>query len=221
MDNALKQRMVGASVLIALAVIVLPMLLGGRPEGSAPEPEKIELPKEPPELSFETRRYPIGETADQKPEPDRNQQPEERSPQLPAPRIPTANELPEPVVADDDPAGEASENGLEVTGLGPAPGDIIDEEAPDALPGKADDTTATVTEPVAIKPEVVSPPPVSTTGRYIVQVASFGAADNANRLSDQLVKGGYAVLNDTDRATRPDRPAGSRRRPAPPGEYRR
>ena len=29
MDKALKQRLVGASVLIALAVIVLPMLLGG------------------------------------------------------------------------------------------------------------------------------------------------------------------------------------------------
>ena len=61
MDKALKQRMVGASVLIALAVIVLPMLLGGRPEGENQQTRKIELPAQPPELSFETRRYPIGE----------------------------------------------------------------------------------------------------------------------------------------------------------------
>ena len=32
MDIALKQRLVGASVLIALAVVVLPMMLGGGPE---------------------------------------------------------------------------------------------------------------------------------------------------------------------------------------------
>ena len=61
MDKALKQRMVGASVLIALAVIVLPMLLGGRPEGETQQTRKIELPAKPPEISFETRRYPIGE----------------------------------------------------------------------------------------------------------------------------------------------------------------
>ncbi len=62
MDIALKQRLVGANVLIALAVIVLPMLLGGRPDGAAPESQKIELPPQPAELDFETRRYPIGET---------------------------------------------------------------------------------------------------------------------------------------------------------------
>ena len=61
MDKALKQRMVGASVLIALAVIILPMLLGGRPEADTQQTRKIELPAQPPVLSFETRRYPIGE----------------------------------------------------------------------------------------------------------------------------------------------------------------
>ena len=37
MDIALKQRLVGASVLIALAIVVLPMLLGGRPEDGSPQ----------------------------------------------------------------------------------------------------------------------------------------------------------------------------------------
>jgi DedD protein len=63
MDIALKQRLVGAVVLIALAVVVLPMLLGGRPEQSAQEAQKIELPPQPSELNFETRRYPVGEAA--------------------------------------------------------------------------------------------------------------------------------------------------------------
>ena len=62
MDIALKQRLVGASVLIALAVVVLPMLLGGRPESDVQETQTIELPPQPSELDFQTRRYPIGET---------------------------------------------------------------------------------------------------------------------------------------------------------------
>ena len=61
MDKALKQRLVGASVLIILAVIVLPMLLGGRSDTLKTESRQIELPPTPGELSFETRRFPLGE----------------------------------------------------------------------------------------------------------------------------------------------------------------
>ena len=60
MDKALKQRLVGASVLIILAVIVLPMLLSGRSEILKQESRQIELPAKPDELSFETRRFPVG-----------------------------------------------------------------------------------------------------------------------------------------------------------------
>jgi len=62
MDKALKQRLVGASVLIALAVIVLPMLLSGQPDGQ-PETRSIEVPPKPSELLFETRRFPVGQAA--------------------------------------------------------------------------------------------------------------------------------------------------------------
>lgn len=62
MDKALKQRLVGASVLIALAVIVLPMLLSGQPDGQQ-ETRSIEVPPKPSELLFETRRFPVGQTA--------------------------------------------------------------------------------------------------------------------------------------------------------------
>ena len=60
MDKALKQRLVGASVLIALAVVVLPMLLSGQPD-SQQETRSIDMPPKPSELSFETRRFPVGE----------------------------------------------------------------------------------------------------------------------------------------------------------------
>ncbi len=60
MDKALKQRLVGASVLIILAVIVLPMLLSGRSDRLKQESSQIELPPKPDELSIETRRFPVG-----------------------------------------------------------------------------------------------------------------------------------------------------------------
>ena len=60
MDKALKQRLVGATVLIILAVIVLPMLLSGRSDTLKQESRQIELPTKPDELSIETRRFPVG-----------------------------------------------------------------------------------------------------------------------------------------------------------------
>lgn len=60
MDQALKQRLVGATVLILLGVILLPMLLSGQPEFSN-EPRSIQVPERPPSLSIETRRFPVGD----------------------------------------------------------------------------------------------------------------------------------------------------------------
>jgi DedD protein len=154
MDIALKQRLVGASVLIALAVIVLPMLLGGRPEGSIAESQKIELPPQPAELDFETRRYPIGES---------------------------------PPAAAPPPPREAA-----VPAAKPLP-----------TPGS---TVKTAPEPEVVEPAAAEEPPLprplpqaplDAEARYVVQVASFGSADNANRLSEKLRGYGYSVLLDS------------------------
>lgn len=151
MDIALKQRLVGASVLIALAVVVLPMLLGGRPDGDAKESQKIELPPQPSQLDFETRKYPIGAPAP-KPQADRSEVVEKP---LPTPATPS--------VASDESAAEPT---IEIT-----------EESPVEV------------LPLETQPE--------DKGRYIVQVASFGAVENAKRLSEALRSYGYAVKTDT------------------------
>jgi DedD protein len=151
MDTALKQRLVGASVLIALAVVVLPMLLGGRPDGDAKESQKIELPPQPSQLDFETRKYPIGAPAP-KPQADRSEAVEKP---LPTPATPS--------VASDESAAEPT---IEIT-----------EESPvEVLPLETQQ---------------------EDKGRYIVQVASFGAVENAKRLSEALRSYGYAVKTDT------------------------
>lgn len=154
MDIALKQRLVGASVLIALAVIVLPMLLGGRPESSVSESQKIELPPQPAKLDFETRRYPIGET------PPALQRQADEQPAKPLPS-------PAPAARAEPPPGPEAE---------PPP---VSESPPPAAATVATETQA------------------DKADRYVVQVASFGSTDNANRLSGKLRGYGYAVLLDS------------------------
>jgi DedD protein len=180
MDKALKQRLVGASVLIAMAVVVLPMLLSGRPEGGTQETRKIELPSEPPELSFETRRYPIGEQTPQGQGEDSDNETAGQPTQLPAPR----NTVREPGPADENQAASGSQlEPVEVSG-----GD--DQSVPARVPGQQPG------------PDMAEPVPVigrsaASSGRYIVQVASFGAVDNANRLSAVLSESGYSVMTDS------------------------
>lgn len=61
MDSALKQRLIGAAVLIALAVIFVPMFLGNAP----PQPQNttlnLDIPK-PPDRDFQTRTLPVAGT---------------------------------------------------------------------------------------------------------------------------------------------------------------
>jgi DedD protein len=176
MDTALKQRLVGASVLIALAVVVLPMLLGGRLDSGSPETQKIELPTQPPELDFQSRKYPVGER--------------------PAPR-PTNTE---PATAKALPTPGPVSDSVSQTGSGTLP-EPTSQERLDELTQGVESTPGQI-DPGQVNPEQESPEPVedvvtANSGRYVVQVASFGALENANRLAGTLRSVGYSVLLDT------------------------
>jgi DedD protein len=61
MDSALKQRLLGAAVLIALAVIFVPMFLSNAPQQQQQNATlNLDIPK-PPERKFETRTLPVAE----------------------------------------------------------------------------------------------------------------------------------------------------------------
>ncbi|MDE1885718.1 MAG: SPOR domain-containing protein [Xanthomonadaceae bacterium] len=71
MDSALKQRLIGAAVLIALAVIFVPMFLSSK----SPQPQNstlnLDIPK-PPEHDFQTRTLPVtGTESSPAPNPDK------------------------------------------------------------------------------------------------------------------------------------------------------
>ena len=189
MDIALKQRLVGATVLIALAVIVLPMLLGGRPEEGAEEAQTIELPPQPSELNFETRRFPVGET------PVVAQRAREE-----AARNAAGGDLslPQPEAEPQSAAGRADLVHVEVE-----PRDFedampqADEPVPSGqgLPQQSPEDASPAQPTAAVSSS--AQPAGASGGRYVVQVASFGSVANAKRLTETLRGSGHPVLSDT------------------------
>jgi cell division septation protein DedD len=186
MDKALKQRLVGASVLIILAIIVLPMLLSGRSDTLQQESRQIELPKQPEELSFETRRFPVGlrerpvtGTAAGKETDDGSAGDTLISKQADA----GADENPVSGRDTDDPASP-----LDVSSHG------VDK--PPAV------TSITLNSPGDENPDKpMIDDGLDNTPRYLVQVASFSIEKNANALASRLRADNFSVLMDVvDRA---------------------
>src|SRR5258705_13992325 len=58
MDSGLKQRLLGAAVLVALAIIFVPMFLGNAPPKPDSAIQNLDIPPLP-ERKFETRTLPV------------------------------------------------------------------------------------------------------------------------------------------------------------------
>ena len=178
MDKALKQRLVGASVLIILAVIILPMLLSGRSETLKQESRQIELPAKPDELSIETRRFPVG--VPDKPVPEVISSEPDSSGQQQV----SVQQADEAVTGTADPDETGSENVAPAT---PA----SEVEKPPAVTsitlssGRQQDLNVSQADNVA-----------SDSPRYLVQVASFSSEKRANALADKLRADNFPVLMD-------------------------
>ena len=183
MDKALKQRLVGASVLIILAVIVLPMLLSGRSDRLKQESRQIELPPKPEELSIETRRFPVG--AASKPAPVTRQEStthdvDESRKEAQAIEIDVASASSEN--PDDNRQQEAN---TEQTPL-PVEAPPKNSQA-NTKPEPPEVTSITLSSGRSKGLDVTEATGVSQeTPRYLVQVASFSSEKNANVLASRL-----------------------------------
>lgn len=177
MDSSLKQRLIGAAVLAALAVIFLPMLLQG-PDVKEPDAAKVslDLPASP-DGEFETRELPL--TA-----------PKAGAPEGGVLGMPGADavdalegEATAPETVFDTPAGSET----------PAPSPLAPVPAP---------TTAQPEPAKPAEPNLAA----QAGGNYVVSVGSFANLDNANALvarlraqrlpviADKLVVGGKATM---------------------------
>ena len=206
MDQALKQRLVGAVVLIALAVIFLPVFISGPQDDDAiAERQQILVPPAP-DSRLSSKRLPViddGASLSPDAAEDTPQWPIEANPAAAADSI--AETLPEPApshtdsvdqastqLASDDnsPAGAndsmQSDADISATAASDAAVPAADQTAAssdDAATGSGSETLAdAATETAQVQLSATAPDPA----QWHVQVASLGNPDNVRRLQQQL-----------------------------------
>ena len=171
--DGLKQRIIGALVLVSLAVIFVPMMFD-EPH-SERESTAIKIPEEPPFPEVDAPEPEISdapayriEESDASGEPDQVSQP---SNDQPTPDADMAGTEPQPVTN----AVEEPQNPPE-----PAPSEASSSSA-NADTDTADPATETDSAEYTR----------SLEGAWVVQLGSFGSGDNARRLRDKVRDKGY------------------------------
>jgi DedD protein len=217
MDKVLKRRLIGASILIALAVIFVPMLLVD-PDAVDDDGTRGRVDVPPlPETAREVRRIPLnpesppGDAEPAAQSPDRGLASADDEPVRPEPddEIVLRPELDDADDVDEvDPAapvdGEAagSRPGDPVADV-PPPDDVPADETVDEPPAELAQQTDPAVEPEPAEPEVTEPEvdqPAADTeapaGAFVVQVASFGSDQAADRVRARLEALGHRVQRD-------------------------
>ena len=225
MDSALKQRLIGAAVLVALAMIFLPMLLQDREEARDDVSQvPLDIPAAP-DSDFETRELPLAVP----------QAPGEGEAVL-GMDAPVADPADPNAVVTVEPTGDAAPRTDFETAADAAPGDVaqaVDAATGQPLPAPAA-TAPAPAEPVASAPApAATPEPAAATapapaelvasaptpaptatpepapapaqplpasaagGRWAVNAGSYSNLDNARALSQRLKAQGLPVTAET------------------------
>ncbi len=181
MESPLKQRLIGAAVLAALAIIFLPMLLKG-PDVKSPDAAQVplEMPASP-DQKFETRELPLG---------------------TPIAETPAGG-----VLGMDTSAAAAAQPVDPAQSIVTAPAPASDSVSvsapmePAGAPATVSPPPPTATTPVLVAPPKPAPAPVVSApkpatapapsaavagGDYMVSIGSFSNLDNANALVGKL-----------------------------------
>lgn len=167
MDLSLKQRLLGAVVLIALAVIFVPMLLSGPAPQQNSETVNLAIPPAP-DREFQNRVLPV----DAKPD---------------APKT-----TPDPIVANAPLATvDTPPRAAEI----PQPTAPVPTETPPIASTRPAVQTPAATKTEAQKP-VASEPGRAASGRFYVQLGIYAASKNANDLVATLKKGGFPAFSE-------------------------
>jgi DedD protein len=170
MDQSLQARLIGATVLVALAVLLIPELLSGR--------KTVEPAVEEGAAAKGTRSFTIelgspgGEAKMTAPPAPSAIPPTSRAQAAPAGESGTAVETPGAVA------------GVEPPGVGAAAGPA--ESAPPERTAEPEPTPAQAAQPAPSPP----PEPVKAGG-WVVQVGAFGSVDAARRMVDELSAAGF------------------------------
>jgi DedD protein len=172
MDQGLKERLVGAAVLVAIAVWLIPWVLDGPETPVETGPASLQLPAAQEPVPMRTQTLKLGE--------------------------PPAAAQPAPAAAEpaETPPAETV-----VAAATPEPAEPVSAPAPavsaNPTPPPAAATPAPKPATAEAQRKPVSPPPAAAAatsaakGDWTVQLGSFGDENNAKRLADRASTFGY------------------------------
>lgn len=189
MERGLKERLVGAAVLVVLAVVFIPMLLDDSSTEHGP-PSGSNIPERPTgEDGFSSRIIPV--------EPE----PVDVVPPRPVPRIPELETPTETGMEEQAPTGPDAATDSQTRSDSPAESDMQTDPGPEAKssvePEAAQPPPA---EPEPRQPAQTEPKPAAKAGQpsgYVVQLASFAQENNARDLDKKLRQAGYGSFVET------------------------
>jgi len=164
MERALKERIIGAAVLVLFVVLVVPVFLDGPPSDAEIVSERLLLPGQD---GQKTQTVVLDR--------DRTDPVPAANNATPAPRRETTKP------ADSQPESKAASKPADK----PADKPAATQTQPPASAAQRDEPAA---KPAA------APPRVSSTGMWAVQLGSFSNKDNADKLAADLRKQGYAAF---------------------------
>lgn len=195
MDKVLKQRLVGAAIIIALAVIFLPMLFDSGEEPRSQRQLTLDLPERPTDSQREVRRLPLDPDQPRRmPDESAAEPPEELTtpPAGPARRqteqAGESEPVADPVLPD---TGDQPQPDIDIQPLkeGEAETGIESEQVAEAETGPDVET-----EPAPASEDSV--PPATEGGDWLVQVAVFSNEATADSVYSRLEQLGHRVMRD-------------------------
>lgn len=187
MDSTLQKRLIGAAVLIVLAIIFVPMLLDGSDRAGS-ETLPLVIPGMP-ERDFETREIAIDPV---QPTGVADAIGVATPPQVETAVAPEAMADPDALATIDTQAPTRVDAVSGETVQAPA---VADSVAATSVPVGAPVPTPTESAPPAA-PVVAPAPETAASGRFLLALGSYSNTANAEALATQLRAAGYKVLSD-------------------------
>jgi DedD protein len=192
MDRALKERVIGAIALVAIAVLVVPVFLDGPSIDAEIISESVTLPGQ--NEQARKRQTIVLERDRDQPVPVSGS----RNPQAmtPAEKLAADDAARKAATAEKAAAEEAAAAELAAQAKQEATRTTVDTggPAPVAEKNPAAKTTVAKAEGPADKPATTGSATESATGMWAVQLGSFSNEANAERLAADLRKDGYAAF---------------------------
>jgi DedD protein len=200
MDQGLKERLIGAAVLVALGVWLIPWLLDGRQEQvelASPSSSAVRLPAPDSPLPFRQQTLSLEAAKSDASAPEPHSEPSD--PVVPAASVAAdtpvvaAETTPAPTppaqeTAPPKPSAPAQESAAPPKQIAPTPvKPITDRNTAQRVASAA---PVAASKPTS-KPAGAGAQPGSARGDWAVQLGSFGAEDNAKKLAEKVKVYGY------------------------------